>query len=83
MSHEQQEEMEVTIEQFESIGLDRIIEHHGNIYIVTGKGHYYGEPYIAISEVIIPEKVDLKPFPVPGTEYMLLFSDAKDSLKAF
>ena len=68
----------MTVKQFERIGVDCIIKHSGIIYTVTGTGYSFGEPYLMIEEVRIPEKLNHAPVTISGTEHMLLYSDAED-----
>ena len=70
-----------TLSQFLSIEVGDEVTHGGDSYIVTDVGTHFDEAYIEISDVESGDGITTDNKPIEGTEYRMLFSEAKNKLE--
>ena len=70
-----------TLSEFQKIQIGDEILFDGDLYIVSDVGTHFDENYIEISEIELGDGIEIEDQPIKGTEYKLLFSEAKNHIE--
>lgn len=70
-----------TLSEFKRLEEGDLVLIGGNLEMVVSVGTYYDEPYVRIADFEPGDGIETDDAPIKGTEYRLMFSEAKNHLE--